>query len=82
MFHYIKDVLPMTDHILWVRFVDGKEKQYDMKPLLSEIKAFQPLAYVDGLFEQVKVDKGGYGISWNDDIDLSSDELYTNGILV
>jgi hypothetical protein len=29
------------------------------------------------LFEQVKVDSGGFGISWNDDIDLSCNELYT-----
>jgi len=27
----------------------------------------------------VKVDAGGYGISWNDDIDLSEYELWTNG---
>ncbi len=29
--------------------------------------------------EQVKVDAGVYGISWNDDIDLSCEELYQNG---
>ena len=34
---------------------------------------------VSGLFEQVKVDAGGYGISRNDDIDLSCEELYQNG---
>ena len=33
----------------------------------------------DGLFDRVRVDTGGYGISWNDDIDLSCDELYWNG---
>lgn len=33
-----------------------------------------------GLSEQVKVDVGGYGISWNDEIDLSCDELYDNGV--
>ena len=27
----------------------------------------------------VKVDAGGYGISWNDNIDLSSNELWENG---
>jgi hypothetical protein len=30
--------------------------------------------------EQVRVDTGGFGISWNDEIDLSCDELYDNGI--
>ena len=30
----------------------------------------------------VKVDSGGYGISWNDDADLSEYELWTNGVEV
>ena len=79
MFHHVTEVTPIANYSLLVRFTDGKEKQYDVKPLFTEISAFQPLAYVTGLFEQVKVDTGGFGISWNDDIDLSSDELYING---
>jgi len=79
MFHHVKEVTPLADHVLLVRFADGKEKQYDVKPLFTEIAVFQSLLYVDGLFEQVKVDPGGFGISWNDDIDLSCDELYDNG---
>ncbi|WP_199647569.1 DUF2442 domain-containing protein [Peptoclostridium sp. AF21-18] len=27
----------------------------------------------------MKIDTGGYGIIWNDDIDLSCNELYENG---
>ena len=80
MFHHVKEVTPLTDYVLLVRFADGMEKQYDVKPLFNEIPVFKPLAYIHGLFEQVKVDTGGYGISWNDDIDLSCDELYDNGI--
>ena len=79
MFHHVTEVTPIADYSLLVRFADGKEKQYDVKPLFTEITAFQPLTYVTGLFEQVKVDTGGFGISWNDDIDLSCDELYVNG---
>jgi len=29
--------------------------------------------------QSVRVDPGGYGISWNDNIDLSEYELWTNG---
>ena len=79
MFHHVTEVKPIADYALLVRFADGSEKQYDVKPLFNEIAAFQPLVYVTGLFERVKVDKGGFGISWNDDIDLSCDELYING---
>ncbi|MBN1043558.1 DUF2442 domain-containing protein [Clostridium botulinum] len=31
------------------------------------------------LFEQAKVDTGGYGVSWNDDIDISEYELWNMG---
>lgn len=31
------------------------------------------------LFEQAKVDAGGYGVSWNDDIDISEYELWNIG---
>ena len=31
------------------------------------------------LFYRVKVDVGGYGIIWNDNIDISCDELFENG---
>lgn len=33
------------------------------------------------LFKQVKVDEHGYGIYWNDDIDLAESELYNNSVL-
>ena len=79
MFHCIKKVIPEVNYVLIIQFVDGEEKQYDVKPLFKEIKDFLPLMYVKGLFEQVKVDAGGYGISWNDNIDLSCNELYENG---
>ena len=36
----------------------------------------------DAFFKSVRVDSGGYGISWNDDADLSEYELWTNGVEV
>jgi hypothetical protein len=59
-----------------VQFLNCENKEYDVKPLFKIWASFQTLARVSGLFEQVRVDAGGYGISWNDDIDLSCDELY------
>lgn len=80
MFNKIKNIKAMSDYRLLATFADGKQKLYDVKPLFSKWQAFELLRIVDGLFEQVKVDLGGYGISWNDDIDLSCDEIYENGI--
>ncbi len=81
MFHRVKEVNIMKDYILQITFQDGSEKYYDVSKLFSKWDIFQNLKTVVGLFEQVKVDKGGYGISWNDEIDLSCDELWENGYI-
>lgn len=78
-FHRVKNITPLPDLFLLAEFEDGSVKKYDVKPLTQEIPVFQMLDYVHGLFNQVHVDAGGYGIAWNDEIDLSSDELYYNG---
>ena len=57
-------------------FHDASRREYDVKPLLQKWQAFQALRYIHGIFEQARVDAGGYGASWNDDIDLACDGLY------
>jgi len=78
-FHRIKTITLLSDLFLLAEFQDGTVKKYDVKPLMKKIPAFQMLDYVPGLFNQVRVDTGGYGIVWNDEVDLSCDELYYNG---
>ena len=73
MFHKVKEVSVVEKYVLQVVFTDGVVKKYDVEPLFSEIEAFQTLKEVHGLFELVRVDAGGYGICWNDDIDLACD---------
>lgn len=80
MFHRIKNVCVMPEMQLLVEFVNGEQKRYDVKPLIGKLKSFQPLESVVGLFNKAKVDVGGYGVIWNDEIDLSSEELWDNGI--
>jgi len=70
-------VTPRDGMRLWVKFVNGVEKVYDCHQLMNR-EAFQKLND-KSFFWSVKVDPGGYGISWNDDIDLSEYELWTNG---
>lgn len=82
MFHKVKEVKPLSDYNLLVVFTTGECKNYNVKPLLEKLEAFKSLSEVKNLFEQVQVDSGGYGIFWNDDIDLSSEELWENGILL
>jgi hypothetical protein len=74
----ILSVEALEDHKLLVQFVNGVEKIYDCKPLLS-LDMFELLRN-EAFFRAVNVDAGGYGISWNDDADLSEYELWTNGV--
>ena len=39
----------------------------------------QTLEMLEGDLPSKGVDTGGYGVSWNDDLDLACDELYQNG---
>lgn len=77
--HKVQNVEALTDFVLLVTFKNQEMRIYDVKPLLKRWEAFLPLEEQLGLFEQVRVDTGGYGVSWNDEIDLSCDELYFNG---
>ncbi len=79
MFHKIKNVSALPDYKLSVQFSEGVTKIYDVKPLFEKISAFQSLKdCVD--FSGVSVDVGGYGIIWDDELDLSCDELWDNGV--
>ena len=79
MFHKVKAVNPMPDLRLCVQFAEGITKIYDIKPLLSKWSVFQALEDQPELFSSVEVDVGGYGIIWNDELDLSCNELFENG---
>jgi len=73
----IEAVTPIENSRLLVCFRNGVEKIYDMAPLVTR-PPFDLLA-TPAFFRAVRVDPGGYGISWNDNIDLSEYELWTNG---
>ena len=77
----VLSVQPLDDKKLLVKFVNGVEKIYDCKPLIEKFEPFKALEN-EVFFKQVKVDAGGYGISWNDKVDLSESELWTNAVEV
>jgi len=78
MFHKIKKVKVLEEFKLKVEFVNGIEKIYDMEKIINKMEEFYLLKNKQ-LFNEVKVDVGGLGISWNEDIDISSEELWENG---
>lgn len=82
MFHKIKNVYALTEYKLSVQFSEGITKIYDVKPLFEKIPLFAELKDNLAEFACVSVDIGGYGIVWNDDLDISCNELWENGVQV
>ena len=63
-------------------FQDGTEKEHNVGMLSSVFPQFKEFETNPELFAEVKVDAGGYGISWNNELDLSADEIWECGITV
>lgn len=78
MFHKIKNVTALPDYKISIQFSEGITKIYNVKELIEKNPMFKNLKN-EKLFYDVEVDVGGYGITWNDDIDISCDELYEKG---
>lgn len=68
--------------MLYVMFDDKKEVIYDVKTDIENIKSYEALRKVQGLFECVKLDQSRTVVFWNDEIDLPSDIIYEYGTVV
>lgn len=73
----IRSVMPMLNWKLRVTFENHVQKIYDCAPLFK-LDRFRLLKN-EAFFRSLQVDAGGYGVSWNDDLDLSEYELWYNG---
>ena len=71
-------VVPLENMRLLVFFENNTTKIFDVKPIMSDYPEFKVLQNPD-IFNLVKVEPGGYGISLNEDLDCSEGELYENG---
>ena len=72
-------VVPLADFGLEVTFDGGMVKRLDVKPYIAEFAPFAQLKNI-ALFNSVKVDTGGMGIVWNDQIDLSRYDAWEFGV--
>ena len=70
----------LDDKKIVVVFGNGVEKEYDVKSLYSSLPQFKQLESDRNLFGKVQIDAGGYGLVWNDDLDLAAEEIWENGI--
>lgn len=72
----VKKVVPCRDYTLLITFANGKQKVFDVKPLL-EAKINEPLKDMD-FFMQARV--LGPSVGWNDELDICPEYLYEKGI--
>lgn len=77
----VKSVKALDNFLLEVEFNTGVVKQFDVSEMISKYEDFEPLKNKN-FFQNVSVDLKGYGIFWNDDIDISASKLWKDGVLV
>lgn len=80
MGHRIKLVKPLEQGEFIVRFQNGVEKRYKIHDIVLKFPQLGELEHNSELFQQAKVDVGGYGVSWSDELDLDAEEIWENGI--
>ncbi len=75
----ICDVRPLEDYKLLLKFNNGEERIFDVKPLLDK-QVYSPLKDLE-LFKKVYIIYD-YTIAWNNEIDMCPDSLYLSSVPV
>lgn len=81
MFISATNLIFLEDVKLELIFLDGKIIRFDMSKLFDKISCLKKLQD-RSLFLSGHLDKGGYGIIWNDDIDIDVMTIYEEGEVV
>jgi hypothetical protein len=76
----IKYLEPLSGYRLFLIFDNGEIKVYSLAERL-QTPAFRALQD-EALFNAAHIANGGYGVIWNDEIDLSEYELWMKGVEV
>jgi len=75
----IADIKPLDNFLLYVRFDDGREVDYDVNEDIATIPSFRGLLFEQGLFYNLQLDASRTCVTWSDEIDLPSDSIYEYG---
>jgi DNA-binding XRE family transcriptional regulator len=82
MYNRISKVNFYSNYIAICEFNDGSIKEYDFKKLFNKYPIFKRLKDEPNLFINGYVASGGCGIIFNDELDIASEEIYINGVLL
>ncbi len=78
MHRIITKVEPKEELTFHATFADGEVVEFNVKTLFNKYPVFHSLED-ESLFNAIKIDGAGYAVCWNDELDLSSDGIYTRG---
>lgn len=81
MVHRIKSIRTKDNLIISATFFDGTIKEYSVNKLFNTYPQLKELENKD-LFNSIGIDSGGYGVSWNDNLDLDAETIWEDGIEV
>ena len=70
------------DVTIEVTFQDGTVVRYDMSRLFSKYPQLEELRRDRNLFLNGRLDPGGYGIIWNDELDIDATSIYESGEVI
>ncbi len=79
VFHKIKSIGFIKKKVLIAQFENGVFKTYNLESLAQNVPVFKELLENNELLKEVHIAGSGFGIKWNDDFDLSCNELWENG---
>ena len=78
MFKIARDLKLLDDFKIDVIYQDGNIIRFDMTNLFEELPQFKQLKN-NGLYLNGHIDRGGYGIVWNEELDIDATYVYHHG---
>lgn len=75
----LEDVVPLEDFGLLTFFRDGTARKCGLERYLEEHRAFSVLLKKPELFASVQLQPGGYGVTWDAQLNISDTALYRMG---
>ena len=82
VFHKVKSIGVFEPCVLIAQFEDGVFKTYDIRQLTGKYPSFRILEEDPAFFGKVKIDGSGFGVVWNDELDIEAETVYEDGITV
>lgn len=75
----VDDVIPLQNNCLLVFFRDNIVKKCNLTEFFNKTPRFAILAKQLEIFRNVKIQPGGYGVQWDENLSISNDLLYKIG---